>query len=147
MKQSERKLGQTVREFAPVRFSRDGRQLVLVEGYAVRRWDIATGQELPVLNVPNGGLLTGQGGAYVGFSEDGKKACSALAFSIGENWKRIPLSSPNRSWIDYPASNPRSGDALCRAFGRSLCLPFRLILTGVRHTGFNLRCQYHSVVK
>jgi WD40 repeat protein/uncharacterized caspase-like protein len=71
-KQTERKLGQT-KEFAPVKFSRDGRQLALVEDYAVRRWDSATGQELPVLNVPNGGLLTGQAGAFVGFSEDGKK--------------------------------------------------------------------------
>ena len=74
-KLSERKLGQTAKEFAPVRFSRDGRQLVLVEGYALRRWDIATGQELPVLNVPNGGLVTGQG-AYVGFSEDGQKVAT-----------------------------------------------------------------------
>ena len=72
-KPTERKLGQTAMEFAPVRFSRDGRQLALVENYAVRRWDSATGQELPVLNVPNGGLLTGQAGAFVGFSEDGKK--------------------------------------------------------------------------
>jgi WD40 repeat protein/uncharacterized caspase-like protein len=74
-KQNERKLGQTAKDFAPVKFSRDGRQLVLVEGYAVRRWDVATGQELPVLNVPNGGLLTGQG-AYIGFSEDGKKVAT-----------------------------------------------------------------------
>jgi len=36
-KQSERKLGQTVKEFAPLKFSRDGRQLILVEGYTVRR--------------------------------------------------------------------------------------------------------------
>ncbi len=75
-KHSERKLGQTAREFAPVKFSRDGRQLVLVEGYAVRRWDSATGQELSVLNVPNGGLLAGQAGAYIGFSEDGKKVAT-----------------------------------------------------------------------
>jgi WD40 repeat protein/uncharacterized caspase-like protein len=74
-KLSERKLGQTAKEFAPVRFSRDGRQIVLAEGYAVRRWDTATGQELPVLNVPNGGLITGQN-AYVGFSEDGKKVAT-----------------------------------------------------------------------
>src|SRR5437016_1668417 len=38
-KRSERKLGLTVKEFAPLKFSRDGRQLTLVEGYAVRRWD------------------------------------------------------------------------------------------------------------
>jgi WD40 repeat protein/uncharacterized caspase-like protein len=74
-KLSERKLGQTAKEFAPVKFSRDGHQIVLAEGYAVRRWDIATGQELPVLNVPNGGLITGQN-AYVGFSDDGKKVAT-----------------------------------------------------------------------
>jgi WD40 repeat protein/uncharacterized caspase-like protein len=72
---SERKFGLTNQEFAPVKFSRDGRQLVLVENYALRRWDTSTGQELPALNVPNSGLLTSQVGAIVGFSlsEDGKR--------------------------------------------------------------------------
>jgi len=72
-KQSERKLGQTAQEFAPVTFSRDGRQLVLAEGYAMRRWDTSTGQELPVLNLPNSGLTTQvETLVSVGFSEDGK---------------------------------------------------------------------------
>jgi WD40 repeat protein/uncharacterized caspase-like protein len=72
---SERKLGRTNQEFVPVKFSRDGRQLMLAEGYALRRWDTSTGQELPVLNVPNSGLLTSPIGALVGFSfsEDGKR--------------------------------------------------------------------------
>ena len=74
-KRSERKLGVTAQEFAPVKFSRDGRQLVLMEGYALRRWDTSTGQELPALNLPNSGLFTAQVGALVSFSfsEDGKR--------------------------------------------------------------------------
>jgi WD40 repeat protein/uncharacterized caspase-like protein len=77
-KRSERKLGVTAKEFAPVKFSRDGRQLVLVEGYALRRWDTSTGQELPMLNLPNSGLFTAQVGAPVGFSfsEDGKRVAT-----------------------------------------------------------------------
>ena len=76
-KKSGRKLGQTVTEFAPTKFSRDGRQLILVEGYTVRRWDLATGQELPVLNLPNSGLITWQGStAFASFSEDGKRVAT-----------------------------------------------------------------------
>ena len=76
-KKSERKLGQTAKEFAPLKFSPDGRQLILVEGYTVRRWDLATGQELPVLNVPNSGLFTFEGNAaFAGFSEDGKRVAT-----------------------------------------------------------------------
>jgi len=74
-KRSERKLGVTAQEFAPVAFSRDGRRLVLVEGYALRRWDTSTGQELPVLNLPNSGLFPSQVDTLVSvsFSEDGKR--------------------------------------------------------------------------
>lgn len=74
-KRSERKLGMTAQEFALVTFSRDGRQLVLIEGYAMKRWDTSTGQELPVLNLPHSGLFTSQVGTLVSFSfsEDGKR--------------------------------------------------------------------------
>jgi WD40 repeat protein/uncharacterized caspase-like protein len=72
-KTSERDLGATTSEFTPVSFSRDGRQLALVEGYNVRRWDTATGQELPVLKVPNGGLVSVQTAAFASFSDDGKR--------------------------------------------------------------------------
>ncbi|MFN2493748.1 MAG: WD40 repeat domain-containing protein, partial [Pyrinomonadaceae bacterium] len=75
-KRGERKLGQTTNEHAPLRFSRDGQQLIRVEGYSVRRWNISTGQELPALNVPNSGLSSGEVGAFVGFSEDGKRFAS-----------------------------------------------------------------------
>lgn len=71
---NERDLGLITNEFTPVNFSRDRRQLALVEGYAVRRWDTATGQELAALNVPNGGMLPlKSGAAFVGFSDDGKR--------------------------------------------------------------------------
>jgi WD40 repeat protein/uncharacterized caspase-like protein len=73
-KMNERDLGAVINEFTPVKFSGGGRQLALVEGYSVRRWDTATGQELPALHVPNGGMLTMKAGAaFVGFSDDGKR--------------------------------------------------------------------------
>ncbi|MDQ6652611.1 MAG: hypothetical protein M3Y84_07685, partial [Acidobacteriota bacterium] len=75
-KVSERKLGRIEKEHVPVTFSRDGRQVILVEGYTVRRWDSTTGQELSALKVPNSGLFPGQGGAYVSFSEDGKRVAT-----------------------------------------------------------------------
>ncbi|MDQ2936230.1 MAG: caspase family protein [Acidobacteriota bacterium] len=75
-RQNERKLGQTSKEYVPVKFSRDGRQLILVEGYTVRRWDTTNGQELPSLKVPNSGLTSGEAGAFVSFSEDGKRVAT-----------------------------------------------------------------------
>jgi WD40 repeat protein/uncharacterized caspase-like protein len=75
-KSAKRDLAPTTAEFAPVQFSHDGRQLALVEGYNVRRWDTSTGQELPVLKIPNGGLLGNQTAAFVGFSDDGKRLAS-----------------------------------------------------------------------
>ena len=90
-KRSERKLGQTAKEHVPVTFSRDGRQLMLVEGYTVRRWDLTTAQELPALRVPNSGLLSGEAGAFVSFSEDGKKNCERRF-----RYANHPLGSRNR---------------------------------------------------
>lgn len=72
-KTSGRDLGQAAYEFSPVKFSRDGRQVALVEGYTVRRWDTATGQELPSLKLPSGGLIAAPVGAFVSFSDDGKR--------------------------------------------------------------------------
>ncbi|MEP6568774.1 MAG: caspase family protein [Acidobacteriota bacterium] len=75
-KTKERNLGRTTSEFPIVKFSRDGGQLALVEGYTVRRWETATGQELPALKVPNGGLLSLQAAAFFGFSDDGKRVAT-----------------------------------------------------------------------
>ncbi len=75
-KTKERDLGRTTSDFTIVKFSRDGRQLALVEGYTVRRWDTATGQELPALKVPNGGLLSLQTAAFFGFSDDVKRVAT-----------------------------------------------------------------------
>ncbi|MEP6743090.1 MAG: caspase family protein [bacterium] len=72
-KTSERDLGRTTNEYTPIKFSRDGRQVAVVEGYTVRRWDTASGQELPALKVPNGGLLAMQTGTFVSFSDDGRR--------------------------------------------------------------------------
>jgi WD40 repeat protein len=76
-KMNERDLGLVTNEFTPVKFTRDGRQLALVEGYTVKRWDTATGQELPALKVPNGGMLSAQtAAAFASFSDDGKSAAT-----------------------------------------------------------------------
>ncbi|MGH9871819.1 MAG: caspase family protein [Pyrinomonadaceae bacterium] len=72
-KNKERILGLTASEYTTVKFNRDGSQLGLVEGYTVRLWDTATGQELPSLQVPNGGLLSIQTAAFFSFSDDGKR--------------------------------------------------------------------------
>jgi WD40 repeat protein/uncharacterized caspase-like protein len=70
-------LGPVTNEFTPVNFSRDGRQLALVTGYTVKRWDTATAKELPALKIPNGGMLAVQtAAAFVSFSADGKSAAT-----------------------------------------------------------------------
>lgn len=75
-KNSKRDLSPTTAEFVPVQFRRDGRQLALVEGYNVRRWDTVSGQELPALKLTNSGLLSVQTSAFVAFSDDGKRFAS-----------------------------------------------------------------------
>ena len=75
-KQSERALGSTAKDYSPVKFSRNGRVVALAEGYTIKLWDVATGRELPTLNVPNNGVFADNGGTYVGFSADGRKIAS-----------------------------------------------------------------------
>ena len=72
----EKELGPTTAEYSPVRFSRDGRRVALVEGYTVRIWDLADGSELQALKLPNSGILGAQGQAYLDLSDDGKRAAS-----------------------------------------------------------------------
>ena len=72
-KGKERELGPTAKDFSLVKFSRDGRLLALSEGYTIKLWEVATGHELPALKAPNSGVFSGQGEAFVTFSEDGKK--------------------------------------------------------------------------
>jgi WD40 repeat protein/uncharacterized caspase-like protein len=72
-KQIEQDLGPTLKEYSQIKFSRDGRLLSLSESYTVKLWDVATGRELPVLKVPNGGSFAEQGEAFVSFSEDGRR--------------------------------------------------------------------------
>ena len=73
-KQSERELGSTVKEYSPIRFSRNGRVVALAEGYTIKLWDVATARELPTLNVPNNGVFANNGGTFVGFNADGKRS-------------------------------------------------------------------------
>jgi WD40 repeat protein/uncharacterized caspase-like protein len=72
-KQNERELGSTVKDYSPIRFSRNGRVVALAEGYTIRLWDVATARELPTLNIPNNGVFANNGGTFVGFNADGKK--------------------------------------------------------------------------
>ncbi|HKS09249.1 MAG TPA: caspase family protein [Pyrinomonadaceae bacterium] len=69
----EQNLGQTTKDYAQVKFSRDGRLLALSENYVVKIWDVASGRELTQLKVPNSGAFVTQADAFFAFSEDGKR--------------------------------------------------------------------------
>jgi WD40 repeat protein/uncharacterized caspase-like protein len=69
----EQDLGQTAKDYSPLKFSRDGRLLALSENYVIKMWDPATGRELGQLKVPNSGAFATQADAYMAFSEDGKR--------------------------------------------------------------------------
>lgn len=75
-KATERDLGPTAKEYSLIRLSRDGRLVALSENYVVKLWETATGRELPTLNVPNNGVFAEAGGAFVGFSNDGKRVAT-----------------------------------------------------------------------
>src|SRR5205823_907164 len=72
-KGKERDLGPTATEYDLVKFSRDGRLLALAAGYKIKLWEVATGRELPALQVPNSGLFAQQARVFVTFSDDSKK--------------------------------------------------------------------------
>ncbi len=72
-KQNERELGSILKDYSPIRFSRNGRVVALADGYTVKLWDVASGRELPTLNVPNNGVFTENGGAFIGFNRDGHR--------------------------------------------------------------------------
>jgi WD40 repeat protein len=74
--QSERDLGPTTKDYSPIKFSHDGRLVALSEGYTIKLWDVATGRDLPTLNVPSTGVYADNGGTFIGFSDDGKKAAT-----------------------------------------------------------------------
>lgn len=75
-KATERDLGSTAKDYSPIRLSRDGRLVALSENYVVKLWETASGRELPTLNVPNNGVFAEAGGAFVGFSYDGKRVAT-----------------------------------------------------------------------
>lgn len=73
-KVSERELGPTTQEYSFLKFSRDGRWLMLCENYTVKVWEVTSGHELPPLRVPNLGLVSdGVSGVFAGFSDDNRK--------------------------------------------------------------------------
>jgi WD40 repeat protein/uncharacterized caspase-like protein len=76
-KQTERDLSPTSKDYSLIKFSRDGRLVALSEGYTIKLWEVATGRELPALNVPNTGVFTENGSVFVSFSDDGKKAATS----------------------------------------------------------------------
>jgi WD40 repeat protein/uncharacterized caspase-like protein len=69
----EQELGQTAKEYLPLKFSRDGRLLAISENYVVKIWDVANGRELTQLKVPNSGAFTAQADAFIAFTDDGKR--------------------------------------------------------------------------
>jgi WD40 repeat protein len=115
-KTQQRDLGRTTSDYTAVKFSRDGRQLALVEGYTLRRWDTATAQELPALKIPNGGLLSLQTAAFFGFSDDGKRVATG-GFDTGtilwelETGKQI-LKLNGRTNMAYKVSFSPDGTQL-----------------------------------
>ena len=76
-KATERELGPTTKDYSLIKFSRDGRFIALSEGYTIKLWELATGRELPTLNVPNTGGFSENGGAFISFSNDGKKVATS----------------------------------------------------------------------
>jgi WD40 repeat protein/uncharacterized caspase-like protein len=68
----DQELARISKDYPQVKFSRDGRLLALSENYNVRVWDVASARELSSLKAPNTGLSP-QGGAFVNFSDDGKR--------------------------------------------------------------------------
>ncbi len=63
----------TLKDYSKIEFSGDGRFVALCENYTVRIWEVASGQELPPINVPNTGAFVENGGVFAGFTSDGKK--------------------------------------------------------------------------
>src|SRR5437870_4269882 len=72
-KPAERLQAPTLKDYSFIEFSSDGRLIALCENYTIKMWEIATGRELPALNVPNSGVFLENGGVYAGFSHDGRK--------------------------------------------------------------------------
>lgn len=121
-KQSERELGSTVKDYSPIKFSRNGRMVALAEGYTIKVWDVATGRELPSLNVPNSGVFADNGGTFVGFSADGKKIASGGFGTPTLLWEtetgKQLLSLKGRSNMAYAVAFSADGNQLA-AGGRT----------------------------
>ena len=121
-KQGERDLGSTVKDYSPIRFSRNGRLVALAEGYTVKVWDVTTGRELPTLNVPNNGVFADNGGTFVGFTADGRKIASGGFGTPTLLWEtetgKQLLSLKGRSNMAYAVAFSADGNQLA-AGGRT----------------------------
>lgn len=74
---AERIQAATSQDYGSLRFSNDGRLIVLAEDYTVKMWEVATGRALPVLNIPNTGVYQEHGGVFANFSQDGKRLATS----------------------------------------------------------------------
>ncbi|MDX6577132.1 MAG: hypothetical protein QOE96_3085 [Blastocatellia bacterium] len=115
-KQSERELGSTLKDYSPIRFSRNGRVIALAEGYTIKLWDVATARELPTINVPNNGVFANNGGTFVGFSADGKKIGAAGFGTATQLWEtdtgKQLLTLKGRSNMAYAVAFSADGNQL-----------------------------------
>lgn len=115
-KPAERELGPTLKEHSGIKFSRDGRLVALSEGYQVKVWEVATGRELPPLNVPNTGVFTENGGVFVAFSADAKKIATGgfgaqtLLWETETGKQLLPMTG--RSNMSYAVSFSADGNHL-----------------------------------
>jgi WD40 repeat protein/uncharacterized caspase-like protein len=72
-KSNQRELGPATTDFGQIKFTRDGKLIALAEGFTIKFWEVATGRELPALNVPHSGRFITQGRVLANFSDDGKR--------------------------------------------------------------------------
>src|SRR6266404_4356858 len=121
-KPSERELGSTVKDYSPIKFSRNGRVVALAEGYTIKLWDVTTARDLPTLSVPNNGVFADNGGTFVGFSADGKKIASGGFGTPTLLWEtetgRQLLTLKGRSNMAYAVAFSADGNQLA-AGGRT----------------------------
>jgi WD40 repeat protein len=74
---SERVQAPTLKDFAVIRFSSDGRLVAVADNYLVRIWEAGTGKQLATINVPNSGVYQENGGVFAAFTPDGKRLATS----------------------------------------------------------------------
>ncbi len=74
---AERVQATTQKDFAPIKFSSDGRQVAVCDSYVVRVWDVGSGKQLATIDVPNSGVYQETGGVFTAFTPDGKRLATS----------------------------------------------------------------------